>query len=89
MELIIFYKMFGKDLEIVKYSYLVSSPNLMEYFSIIGYDELTIFKIGEKFQEKLKYKPAILSSISSGQDYGIFDPELIISQFYPENPSFY
>jgi hypothetical protein len=56
--------MFGKDLDIVKYPYLASSPNLMEYFSIIGYDELTISKIGEKFQEKIKYKPAILSSIS-------------------------
>ncbi len=81
--------MFGKDLEIVKYPYLVSSPNLLKYFSIIGYDELTISKIGEKFQKKLKYKPAILSSISSRQDYGIVDPELIICQIYPENPSFY
>jgi hypothetical protein len=34
--------MFGKDLEIVKYFHLSSSPNLIEYFSIIGYDELTI-----------------------------------------------
>ena len=31
--------MFGKDLLIKKYPYLAYSPNLIEYFSIIGYHE--------------------------------------------------
>ena len=58
--------MFGKDLMITKYPYLGSSPNLMEYFSIIGYDEITLANAKENKSDKIK--PTILSSICSGQD---------------------
>ena len=80
--------MFGKDLMITKYPYLGSSPNLMEYFSIIGYDEITLSNAKENKSDKINIKPTILSSICSGQDYGIVDNDLIIRQIYPENPTF-
>ena len=81
--------MFGKDLMITKYPYLGSSPNLMEYFSIIGYDEITLSNAKENKSDKINIKPTILSSICSGQDYGIVDNDLIIRQIYPENPIFH
>ena len=31
--------MFGKDLLIEKYPFISSSPNIIEYFEIIGYQE--------------------------------------------------
>ena len=81
--------MFGKELEIIKYPYLGSSPNLMEYFSIIGYDSVTLENSKELMVDKINIKPSILSSICSRQDYGIVDNDLIIRQVYPENPKFY
>ena len=81
--------MFGKELEIIKYPYLGSSPNLMEYFSIIGYDKITLENSKELMVDKINIKPSILSSICSRQDYGIVDNDLIIRQVYPENPKFY
>ena len=81
--------MFGKELEIIKYPYLGSSPNLMEYFSIIGYDSVTLENSKELMVDKMNIKPSILSSICSRQDYGIVDNDLIIRQVYPENPKFY
>ena len=81
--------MFGKDLEIIKYPYLGSSPNLMEYFSIIGYDMITLENSKELMVDKINIKPSILSSICSRQDYGIVDNDLIIRQVYPDNPKFY
>ena len=57
--------MFGKDLMITKYPYLGSSPNLMEYFSIIGYDEITLSNAKENKSDKINIKPTILSSICS------------------------
>ena len=81
--------MFGKELEIIKYPYLGSSPNLMEYFSIIGYDKITLENSKELMLDKINIKPSILSSICSRQDYGIVDNDLIIRQVYPDNPKFY
>ncbi len=60
--------MFVKDLMITKYPYLGSSPNLMEYFSIIGYDEITLANAKENKSDKINTKPTILSSICSGKD---------------------
>ena len=45
--------MFVKDLMITKYPYLGSSPNLMEYFSIIGYDEITLANAKENKSNKI------------------------------------
>ena len=81
--------MFGNDLMITKYPYLGSSPNLMEYFSIIGYDEITLTNTKVSHFKEIDVKPTILSSICSRQDYGIVDNDLIIRQIYPENPKFY
>ena len=72
---------------ITKYPYLGSSPNLMEYFSIIGYDDITLSNAKEN--KNIKIKPTILSSICSRQDYGIVDNDLIIRQIYPINPVFH
>ena len=81
--------MFGDDLIIKKYPYLGYSPNLLEYFSIIGFEESYI--------EELKYKnqlldndkiipPTILFSVISNREYGIIDNDLIIKLIFPENP---
>ena len=79
--------MFGKELHIKKYPYLGFSPNIMEYFSIIGYQENFIPILIESFKKrKNPYSPTTLSSITSSIDYGIVDNELIISQVYPDNP---
>ena len=88
--------MFGEKLMIKKYPYLGSSPNLIEYFGIIGYSEdfipelISTIKNNASTQSCLKninqYPPTILSSITSQNDYGIIDNELIINQIYPDNP---
>ena len=79
--------MFGKDLLIQKYPYLAFSPNVLEYFSIIGYQENFIPTLINSFKKKKNpYSPTTLSSITSSKDYGIVDNELIISQIYPDNP---
>jgi hypothetical protein len=46
--------MFGKDLMITKYPYLGSSLNLMEYFSIKGYDKITLANAKENKSDKIK-----------------------------------
>ena len=79
--------MFGKELQIKKYPYMGFSPNIMEYFSIIGYQEDFIPILIDFFKKKKKsFTPTILSSITSAIDYRMVDNELIISQIYPENP---
>ena len=76
-----------KELLIKKNPYMALSPNLMEYFSIIGYKESFVPKILDSFKKKKnEYKPMILSSIIPKSDYGLVDNKLIISQVYPENP---
>ena len=79
--------MFGKELLIKKYPYLAYSPNLMEYFAIIGYPENFVPQILDSHKKKKNfYSPKILNSITSSSDYGIVDNNLIIRQIYPENP---
>ena len=79
--------MFGKDLLIKKYPYMGFSPNIMEYFAIIGYDDTYIpLLINSLNKKKNPYPPIVLSSINSKIDNGIIDNELIISQIYPKNP---
>jgi len=40
-------------------------------------------------KNNIKYPPTVLSSLTSKNDYGIVDNELIITQLYPENPKIY
>ena len=80
-----------KDLLIKKYPYFGYSQNLIECFSIIGYEENSLPQIIEEFKannNNNSFSPVILSSIISNRDYGIIDNDLIISQIFPENPSF-
>ena len=96
--------MFGEKLIIKKYPYLGYSPNLIEYFGIIGYSETFIPELissiknsnsylNSNTQSQLKnispYPPTVLSSITSKNDYGIVDNELIITQLYPDNPKIF
>ena len=96
--------MFGEKLIIKKYPYLGYSPNLIEYFGIIGYSETFIpelissiknsnSNLNSNTQSQLKnmspYPPTVLSSITSNNDYGIVDNELIITQLYPDNPKIF
>ena len=79
--------MLNKDFQIKKFPYLAFSPNIMEYFAIIGYQESFVPKILDSYSKKKNdYSPKILSSIISNTDYGIVDNNLIIGQIYPENP---
>ena len=79
--------MFGKDLLIKKYPFMGFSPNIMEYFSIIGYQENFIPTLIDSIKKKKnRYYPTVLSSIISREDFGIVDNELIISQIYPDTP---
>ena len=76
-----------KALLIKKNPYMALSPNLMEYFAIIGYKESFVPKILDSSRNKKnEFKPTILSSIIPKSDYGLVDNKLIISQIYPENP---
>ena len=89
--------MFGDELLINKCPYLGHSEKLIENFLIIGYNEtfipalITILKerqnnnnINKNHSEnKNPYPPNILSSI---EDSGIVDNEILIAQLYPENP---
>ena len=79
--------MFGSDLQIKKYPYMATSPNLMEYFAIIGYPEKFVPQILDTYGKKKNiYSPTIISSITSNNDLGIIDNQLIIQQIYPDNP---
>ena len=78
--------MFGKELLIKKYPYLGYSPNLIEYFSIIGYKENFIPQLIDCFKKNQNiYSPTVISSITSNTDYGIVDNNLIIAQIFPDN----
>ena len=80
--------MFGKDCKIKKYPYLAYSPNIIEYFAIIGYPEKIIPQIldGGTGPNGIKYSPTLLSFINSNTDFGLIDNELIIGQVYPDIP---
>ena len=92
--------MFGEKLVIKKYPYLGHSPNLIEYFGIIGFSENFIPELLSSLkstntnpQSQTKnispYSPTVLSSLTSKDDYGIVDNDLIINQLYPENPKIF
>ena len=79
--------MFGSDLQIKKFPYMATSPNLMEYFAIIGYPEKFVPQILDTYRKKENiYSPTIISSITSSTDFGVVDNQLIIQQIYPDNP---
>jgi hypothetical protein len=44
--------MFGEDLQIKKFPYLAYSPNIMEYFAIIGYQENFVPQILDSYKKK-------------------------------------
>ena len=85
--------MFGKDLLIKKCPYLGFSPNLIEYFAIVGYQDnfipqlIDLLENSKTPNSENPYSPTILSSVTSSTDYGIVDNELIKSQLYPSNPN--
>ena len=78
------------EILIRKYPYLSYSTNIIECFSIIGYDEKLLPDIIQehRINKEQKYSPTIISSIISDKDYGIIDNDFIISQIFPENPEF-
>ena len=73
-----------------RYPYLSHSKNIIECFSIIGYEEKYLSEIIKDFKNSKvqNYSPSILSSIISCEDFGIIDNDFIISQIFPENPAF-
>ena len=77
-----------EDLLFKKYPYLGYSPNLIECFSIIGYEENFLPQIVEEFKNTGKnlFSPSVLSSILSNKDFGIIDNDLIINQIFPDYP---
>ena len=70
-----------------KYPFLGYSPNIIEYFGIIGYNEKYVPQMLNNFTTKqIATRPTILSSITSNSDFGLVDNDLIIDQIYPDNP---
>ena len=82
--------MLEKDFKIDKYPYLGYSENLIECFSIVGYEENNLPEIIQEYRKNNNnlFRPVILSSIISNKDFGIIDNDLIISQIFPMNPKF-
>ena len=79
--------MSDNNLIIKKYPFLGYSTNIIEYFSIIGYNEKYIPNMLNNFKsEEKKIPPTILSSITSNTDFGLVDNDLIIDQIYPDIP---
>ena len=78
----------AEDLLIKKYPYLGYSPNLIECFSLIGYEENLLPQIVEEYKNTGNNlcSPSVLSSIISNKDFGIIDNDLIISQIFPDYP---
>ena len=78
---------------IEKYPYLGYSPNIIEYFGIVGYQEefiSTIIKEMSKTSFSIPnnpFSPTILNSVISSIDYGITDNDLMLKQIYPDNPN--
>ena len=67
--------------------YLGRSKNLMEFFIIVGYDEkiLMEYAIDSDISEK-NFELSIISSVTSDLSYGVFDPDKVIKQIYPDTP---
>ena len=79
--------MFSKDFLIKKCPYLAYSPNLMESFTIIGYNERFVPQILDSYKKrKNEHPPAILSTVTSDSEFGTVDNKFTISQIYPDNP---
>ena len=83
--------MFVKDFTIKKLPYLSYSPNIIEYFAIIGYQEKIIPQIidGERNINGFTYTPSLLSFINSNTDFELNDRKqinLVIDQIYPDIP---
>ena len=77
---------------IEKYPYLGYSPNLIEYFGIIGYQEEFIPQIIKEINKGSNisnnpFSPTILNSIISNIDYGTTDNDLMLTQIFPDNPN--
>jgi hypothetical protein len=75
---------------IKKYPYLSYSKNIIECFSIIGYEEKLLPDIisDYKISKNQNYYPTIISSIISSEDFGIIDNDFIISQIFTKKPQF-
>ena len=67
--------------------YLGKSKNLIEFFVIIGYEEKVLLEY-EKENNLIEnnLEISIISSVSSDLSYGIFNPEKVIKQIYPDKP---
>ena len=77
---------------IEKYPYLGYSPNLIEYFGIIGYQEEFVPTIIKEITKTTSlpnnpFPPTILNSVISSVDYGTMDNDLMLTQIFPDNPN--
>ena len=77
---------------IAKYPYLGYSPNLIQYFGIIGYQEEFINTIIKEINKtpgvsNNPFRPTIINSVISNIDNGTTDNDLMLSQIYPDNPN--
>ena len=75
-----------------KYPYLGYSPNLIEYFGIIGYQEEFVPTIIKEITKTTSlpnnpFPPTILNSVISSVDYGTMDNDLMLTQIFPDNPN--
>ena len=76
----------NQNSSIKKYMYLGDSPNLIEYFAIIGYSQSYISSLVDSFQN-INSSPIILSSIISNNNYELQnDEDIIINRIYPSIP---
>ena len=69
--------------------YLGNSKNLMEFFVIIGYEEQILVEYAQDNNlenDNLYLEMSIISSVTSDLAYGVFDPNIIMKQIYPEKP---
>ena len=82
--------MSDENILISKYPYLGYSQNIIEYFSIIGYEKAMLPQIIEEYKTNNNhndlYSPSVISSIISNKDFGLIDNELIINQIFPIFP---
>ena len=79
-----------KEILIKKYPYLSYSKNIIECFSIIGYEEKLLPEIIQDYKntKTQNHSPTLISSIISDEDFRIIDNDFIISQIFPEKPEF-
>ena len=77
------------DISIKLNPYLGRSKNLMEFFVIIGYEEHILVEYAKNFNlenDNLNLEMSIISSVTSDLAYGLFDPDVVIKQIYPDKP---